>query len=158
MGLNLTKRVGYTADKQLLVTFMNSAVSEKLDQENGPVLFPSKLTILQGDGNMHSLSIPSTTGMSLAISAAQLSNSPLHSEVQAVTTRMLNMMGRHTKNDIIGEIVKDRNDAADPGAVAPLGERWVCAGVDGQEGVEEDAELSREEEARGSCTVNSATP
>lgn len=107
---------------------------------------------------MHSLSIPSTTGMSLAVSAAQLSNSPLHSEVQAVTTRMLNMMGRHIKNGIIEEIIKDRNDAADPSAVAPLGERRVCAGVDGQEGVEEDAELTREEEAQGSCTVNSATP
>lgn len=68
------------------------------------------------------------------------------------------MMGRHIKNGIIEEIIKDRNDAADPGAVAPLGERWVCAGVDGQEGVEEDAELSREEVAQGSRTVNSATP
>lgn len=53
LGFNFTRHTGRITDNQLLVTFMTSAVSQKLDQENGPVLFLSKLTIFKGDGSAH---------------------------------------------------------------------------------------------------------
>lgn len=58
---------------------MASAVSQTLDQENGPVLFLSDFTILKDD-NIY-LSISFNIGMSLETFTAQLNNFPLHSEI-----------------------------------------------------------------------------
>lgn len=66
------KHVRYTAEKQLLITFMTYAGSSKLDNGNGPVLYFSKFTTLKGDNSIHLLSISFNKGTSLATFTAHL--------------------------------------------------------------------------------------